>query len=307
MAEPGAHHSAHARQAPERRGDLVSHNSENSKKIMRGEHDEDVADAAKSGRSTQIGRERQHEPRALTFLFVHMDPSRPPSLTNRNVLLFYSSGAHYGGPLAFLSNFFMSDFYDPEMNVGHIFKSLEQYYQYAKCKTFKNCAVKYNDWSPKIPSNEMHHCMLMVDRPMHNMQMGRSYKKAAKNDPAWAATWEPGWQQIVKHVLKRGLAHKFDQNDDLRSRLLKTGDHLLVEASSDDHACGIGFSAQNAMKNVKNWGQNMLGKMLMEVREHYKEKEGYTGGYDKAFWDEELRKHAAHAAEDKMKREKESF
>ena len=43
---------------------------------------------------------------------------------------------------------------------------------------------------------------------------------------------------------------------------------ILVEASPYDRIWGIGYSVSNAVKVDKiKWGQNLLGKCLMKVRE----------------------------------------
>lgn len=40
-----------------------------------------------------------------------------------------------------------------------------------------------------------------------------------------------------------------------------------MEASPSDRIWGIGFDAEHAEGNEKDWGQNKLGKALMRVRE----------------------------------------
>ena len=53
----------------------------------------------------------------------------------------------------------------------------------------------------------------------------------------------------------------------MREILLSTGDRELVEASPLDKIWGIGFDPQKAVYSARNkWGQNLLGKALMEVR-----------------------------------------
>ncbi|BDP42361.1 hypothetical protein DAETH_23300 [Deinococcus aetherius] len=62
------------------------------------------------------------------------------------------------------------------------------------------------------------------------------------------------------------LRLKFGQNVELRDALLATGDALLVEASPTDRIWGIGFSEGEAEANRHAWGENLLGRALMEVR-----------------------------------------
>jgi ribA/ribD-fused uncharacterized protein len=56
---------------------------------------------------------------------------------------------------------------------------------------------------------------------------------------------------------------KFVQNHDIREYLLKTGDEELIEDSSVDAYWGCGADGT---------GKNMLGKILMEVREELRQK-----------------------------------
>lgn len=59
---------------------------------------------------------------------------------------------------------------------------------------------------------------------------------------------------------------KFGQNRHIRGRLLATGGRLLCEAASRDRVWGIGYTAKHAMNFRQHWGENLLGKALMNVR-----------------------------------------
>jgi len=59
----------------------------------------------------------------------------------------------------------------------------------------------------------------------------------------------------------------------LRKRLLGTGKRELVEAAKNDRTWGVGFDEANAEENRESWGQNLLGKALMEVRERFRDDE----------------------------------
>ena len=61
---------------------------------------------------------------------------------------------------------------------------------------------------------------------------------------------------------------KYTQNDDLKAKLLATGDRVLVEASPNDLIWGVGLYANDPLiLDDKNWkGRNLLGNALMEVR-----------------------------------------
>ena len=68
-------------------------------------------------------------------------------------------------------------------------------------------------------------------------------------------------------VMNRGLFAKFSQNNDMREKLLNTGNCILLEASPHDHFWGIGLSMNDPdIYFFKFLGQNYLGKLLMSIR-----------------------------------------
>ncbi|GKT47481.1 N-glycosidase R617 [Colletotrichum spaethianum] len=79
------------------------------------------------------------------------------------------------------------------------------------------------------------------------------------------------WDEVKSRVVEMGNVAKFDQNPHLKAVLMATGNKLLVEAASRDRVWGIGYTEKNAMANRENWGENRLGKALMEARRHLRE------------------------------------
>ena len=80
---------------------------------------------------------------------------------------------------------------------------------------------------------------------------------------------DQAWLQNRCNIVLRGNMAKFSQHPALKTFLLQTGTHVLVEASPFDTIWGIGMSASdpNAEK-PENWkGLNLLGFALMEVRQ----------------------------------------
>lgn len=75
------------------------------------------------------------------------------------------------------------------------------------------------------------------------------------------------WDQHKEGFMYNACYAKFSQNDKLKDFLLGTGNREIVEASPVDNIWGIGFSSDKAMENIDKWGQNLLGKTLMKVRE----------------------------------------
>jgi len=74
---------------------------------------------------------------------------------------------------------------------------------------------------------------------------------------------KPNWNEIKVQRMRGVLRAKIDQCG-LSFKLLKTGDAVLVEDSKTDAFWGIG---------KKGNGKNMLGVLLMELREELKSKE----------------------------------
>lgn len=77
-------------------------------------------------------------------------------------------------------------------------------------------------------------------------------------------------------IVEEGNYHKFTISDDaenLRGMLMATGERELVEASPRDRIWGVGFAEKNACKNRHKWGENLLGKALVNVRERLRKEE----------------------------------
>ena len=86
------------------------------------------------------------------------------------------------------------------------------------------------------------------------------------------------WNAKREKIVEDGNWWKFTQpkEGDLRELLLKTGDRILVEVSPYDRIWGVGYSAVNAEANRGNWGENLLGKALMRVRDRLHAEEDKT-------------------------------
>jgi N-glycosidase YbiA len=76
-----------------------------------------------------------------------------------------------------------------------------------------------------------------------------------------AADIRPDWSETKVTVMRAGLIAKFSQHIDLRERLIATGGAELVEVSPCDVYWG---------RTVGGHGRNMLGQLLMSVREELK-------------------------------------
>src|SRR5579884_1741523 len=87
--------------------------------------------------------------------------------------------------------------------------------------------------------------------PMIAARMGRDRKKPLRRD----------WESVRVAVMRKVVHAKFSQHDDIRQVLLSTGDAKIVEHTEKDSYWGEGGDGS---------GKNMLGRILMEVREELK-------------------------------------
>lgn len=77
------------------------------------------------------------------------------------------------------------------------------------------------------------------------------------------------WAANMTNVVRQALLYKFCQNEKLLELLLATGDDFLVYASSSDAYLGIGIdegTAKSGKIPIEQWGQNILGNLLMQLR-----------------------------------------
>ena len=73
------------------------------------------------------------------------------------------------------------------------------------------------------------------------------------------------WDKNKYTIVKAGLTARFLQDDIAREELLKHTGETFVEASPFDRIWGIGFTKEEALDNLSNWGENLLGKILTEI------------------------------------------
>lgn len=71
-----------------------------------------------------------------------------------------------------------------------------------------------------------------------------------------------GWEQVKVSIMTEIVQAKFEQNKDIAQKLIATGDAFLEEGNNwGDRIWGT----------VNGQGSNLLGFILMKVREHLKE------------------------------------
>lgn len=214
---------------------------------------------------------RKKRARHLTWAVWHAE-----SKQQKSFIFFYGQDERYGGPFEFLSNFYPSKFMDRRMLQNHEFVSVEQYYQYSKCEIM---ALAQKLTMQGTNSRDVRWLILCEENPNKIAKLGRLF--CLKNSPRatdrkWFEDWNELWRLGVAEVLLRAVRFKFEQNEDLATLLLMTGDFELVEASRRDDQCGIGMTAAQAIaQGPSKWqfpGRNWLGQMLMEIREELRSK-----------------------------------
>lgn len=77
------------------------------------------------------------------------------------------------------------------------------------------------------------------------------------------------WEKTCYTIVRRGVKAKFVQNSDILDTLLGTGAALLAECSPSDTKWGIGIDISDPYRfEIAKWkGKNLLGRILMEVRD----------------------------------------
>ena len=144
----------------------------------------------------------------------------------------------------FLSNWYISKF---EV-ARRVFSSMEQFMMYQKAICFGDESVAEQ--------------ILKTDDVARIKELGRMV--SGYNENIWN-----GMRQLIVY---EGLVAKFSQNEELKERLLQTGDALLVECAVHDRIWGIGLSMKDERRfDISQWrGKNLLGYALMMVRNKIK-------------------------------------
>ena len=77
------------------------------------------------------------------------------------------------------------------------------------------------------------------------------------------------WNGMRQIIIYEGLYAKYSQDDELKEKLLKTGDRLLAECAIQDKIWATGISMKDDSRfDMNKWtGQNLLGFATMLVRE----------------------------------------
>ena len=163
---------------------------------------------------------------------------RPNVIRNRELdpILFWKPNHDYG----FLSNWFYSKFTVNEVT----FSCVEQYIMYMKAIIFKDYYTAQQ--------------ILNTTDPGRHKFLGRKVKDFK----------EEIWISSRYNILLEGCKAKFQQNLDLKEKLISTRPKILAEASPYDNIYGIGLRSNDyRSKDKQQWnGLNLLGNALMDIR-----------------------------------------
>ena len=140
-----------------------------------------------------------------------------------------------------------SNWYPAKFNyAGNHFGNVGQFVMYHKAMLFNE-----EDWAEMI---------MLTSDPQKCNKIGSLPFKHFDSDL---------WDEQSRIILKRGVKAKFSQNVMLRNVLLGTGNALLALCSPYDKKWGTGIGIDNPdYRRVDKWtGENLLGTILMEVRD----------------------------------------
>jgi ribA/ribD-fused uncharacterized protein len=107
----------------------------------------------------------------------------------------------------------------------------------------------------KFEDAEHQETIRQTKSPMIAARMGRDRKKPLRRD----------WESVKVAVMREVVRAKFNQHAVIRHILLSTGDAKLVEHTDNDSYWGDGGDGS---------GKNMLGRILMEIREELRRAAG---------------------------------
>nr|WP_294096921.1 NADAR family protein [Proteiniclasticum sp.] len=81
------------------------------------------------------------------------------------------------------------------------------------------------------------------------------------------------WTANREQIVYEGLKAKFRDDEELKEKLLSTGDAILAECAVHDKVWGIGLSMKDPNRfNVDKWrGLSLLGNLIMQVREELRD------------------------------------
>lgn len=115
---------------------------------------------------------------------------------------------------------------------GVYYKTSEHYYQ-----------------SKKMVDSKIQKQIIEAKTPKEASDIGRNRRNQKKGN----------WKNIKKQVMFEAVLYKFEQNEELKEKLLSTGNEEIIEETTKENYWGIGPNYD---------GQNNYGKILCQVRDY---------------------------------------
>lgn len=129
----------------------------------------------------------------------------------------------------------------PTLIRGIFWKTVEHFYQ-----------------AEKFMNQDDYMAVLMAPSPLEAAKIGRDKSRVIRKD----------WEQTKVDIMKEACLAKVKQHASIRELLLSTGDLEIVEHTSEDSFWGDGGDGK---------GNNMLGKIYMEIRTNFRLSENIIG------------------------------
>jgi len=129
------------------------------------------------------------------------------------------------------------------------FSNFSRHHIFLKEKTWKTSEHYFQ--AQKFAGTEFEEKVRLAATPKEAADLGRNRKFPLRKD----------WEEVKDDVMREALRAKFTQNKELKQILLETGDAELVEHTANDNYWADGGDGS---------GRNMLGVLLMELREELK-------------------------------------
>ncbi len=143
---------------------------------------------------------------------------------------------------------FLSNWIPTDLSIsynGYIFSNSEQLFMYMKAKFFGDYPMELR-------------IVKHGKDPKTAKDLGRQVKNY--NDAKWA--------EVREEMMYNACLLKFESDEKLKEQLLDTGDRIIVEGTPFDPIWGVKIKwSDDRILDEENWrGQNLLGKVLMDVR-----------------------------------------
>lgn len=129
------------------------------------------------------------------------------------------------------------------------FSNFSRHHLFLKDKIWKTSEHYFQ--AQKFAGTEFEEKVRLAPTPMEAAKLGRNRKFPFRKD----------WEEVKDEIMRDALRAKFTQNKELKQILIETGDSHLVEHTANDSYWADGGDGS---------GKNMLGILLMELREELK-------------------------------------